>query len=130
MCHIPTDREKFWHYFGILLDKNPLWGSRVVTTLLMQPPTTVVNLVFITDLKDFISLKDRQGVSEVLHLVCRLITMIGTIVYYNFSERPYFSLFNEIYNCDRPTFKGIVNFYQFSSVLFFEQQYLNYYLCY
>ena len=32
-----------------------------------------------------------------LHLVCRLITMIGTIVYYSLSERAYFSLFNEIY---------------------------------
>ena len=32
-----------------------------------------------------------------LHLVCRLITMKGTIVYYSFSERVYFSLFHEIY---------------------------------
>ena len=32
-----------------------------------------------------------------LHLVCRLITMIGTIVYYSFSEKSFFSLFNELY---------------------------------
>ena len=31
-----------------------------------------------------------------LHLVCRLITMTGTIVYYSLPERAYFSLFNEI----------------------------------
>ena len=32
-----------------------------------------------------------------LHLARRLITMIGAIVYYSFSERVYFSLFNDVY---------------------------------
>ena len=46
----------------------------------------------------FSKLTGRKGYQRgALHLVCRLITMIGTIAYYSFSKRAYFFLFNEIY---------------------------------
>ena len=32
-----------------------------------------------------------------LYLACRFLTMIDVIVYYSYSERVYFSLFNDVY---------------------------------
>ena len=47
-----------------------------------------------------------------LNLERRFIDVIGVIVYYIYSGRAYFSLFNDAYyDSDRPTFKTIMIFY-------------------
>ena len=40
---------------------------------------------------------DKGYLRGALYLVRRFITMIGIIVYYTYSERAYFSLFNDVY---------------------------------
>ena len=47
MCHIPTDREKFWAFFGILLYKIPCGDSEMSPLYLCspQPLLSILKLV-------------------------------------------------------------------------------------
>ena len=54
----------------------------------------ILKYVMIIDRVEYRISEGRRGA---LYLVRRFITMLGIIVYYSYSERVYFSLFNDVY---------------------------------